>query len=243
MTDKMRYFPCYEDEWLVGQAPFDNATRGLYFTACLLMYSHGGPVEIAEVRRNCHDHGNAFKRQLDALVAAGKLLVNGPNIFNKRVGNELKKASKRSTNGAENVGKRWKNNGVADEPVIPPSNANQNYNQNQNQRDARETRSAFATFWLAYPHKVGKGAAERAFKVAMRHASLDELLAGVRRYIATKPDDRNWCNPSTWLNQRRWEDELNLGGGGSEEHLTDDERRSSLLEAKRRAGIRVADDC
>jgi hypothetical protein len=33
------------------------------------------------------------------------------------------------------------------------------------------------------------------------------LLAGVRRYIATKPEDHPWCNPATWLNQGRWEDE------------------------------------
>jgi hypothetical protein len=63
-------------------------------------------------------------------------------------------------------------------------------------------------FWPAYPHKVGKGAAERAFERVRKSGkvSLAELLSGLQRYIADKPADRDWCNPATWLNQRRWED-------------------------------------
>ena len=32
-------------------------------------------------------------------------------------------------------------------------------------------------------------------------------MLGVDRYIGSKPPDRPWLNPSTFLNQRRWEDE------------------------------------
>jgi len=59
-------------------------------------------------------------------------------------------------------------------------------------------------FWPIWPHKVGKPDAARAFlKVADQ---IDAILAGVDRYIANKPPDRPWLNPSTFLNQRRWED-------------------------------------
>lgn len=54
---------------------------------------------------------------------------------------------------------------------------------------------------------MGKGAAERSFKTACKLVTAVELIDGVKRYIAGKPPDRPWCNPSTWLNQRRWEDE------------------------------------
>jgi hypothetical protein len=64
---------------------------------------------------------------------------------------------------------------------------------------------AFQRFWRAYPHKVGKPAAERAFhKVA---GEIDAILSGLDRYIRNKPDERPWLNPATFLNQRRWEDE------------------------------------
>ncbi len=32
-------------------------------------------------------------------------------------------------------------------------------------------------------------------------------MAGLRVYIANKPDDRDWLHPSTFLNQGRWMDE------------------------------------
>lgn len=66
--------------------------------------------------------------------------------------------------------------------------------------------AGFELWWKAFPNKVGKGAAEQAFKKAIRLASIEVLLDGVMRYAA-KRDDRPWCNPATWLNQRRWEDE------------------------------------
>jgi hypothetical protein len=131
---KLRYFPCYHDEWLVGQAGLDNACRGLYLTACLLEYSHGGPVTIDELQRNCRDHGNAFNRQLDRLLKLGKLTRNGEEITNKRVRNELQKREKRSENGEENATKRWKSNGLSSEVALLGGNANQNQNQNQNHK-------------------------------------------------------------------------------------------------------------
>lgn len=67
----------------------------------------------------------------------------------------------------------------------------------------------FARFWQRYPHKVGKQDAEKAFKSAIRRSgvTLEIMLAGLDRYIRTKPPDRPWCNPGTWLRQGRWDDE------------------------------------
>nr|WP_246739749.1 hypothetical protein [Martelella sp. HB161492] len=60
-------------------------------------------------------------------------------------------------------------------------------------------------FWPAYPQKVAKPAALKAFMRARTRADLEAILAGLNRYVA-KRDDRPWCNPATWLNQDRWND-------------------------------------
>ncbi|QND58227.1 helix-turn-helix domain-containing protein [Mesorhizobium huakuii] len=67
--------------------------------------------------------------------------------------------------------------------------------------------AAFEAWWSRYPEKVGKGAARKAFDQAQRKTSLDVLVAGVERYKASKPADRAWCHPTTWLNQERWLDQ------------------------------------
>jgi hypothetical protein len=72
---------------------------------------------------------------------------------------------------------------------------------------ARAAPAGFAEWWGEYPHKVGLAAAIEAYRNALARASPAELLAGVRRYVATKPPDRQWCNPANWLRQDRWLDE------------------------------------
>jgi len=65
----------------------------------------------------------------------------------------------------------------------------------------------FDLWYAGYPHKVCRGAAERAWPQARQLASLDELRTGLERYKHDKPPDRQWCNPASWLNGKRWLDE------------------------------------
>jgi len=64
-------------------------------------------------------------------------------------------------------------------------------------------------FWEVYPHKVGKPVALKSLdRIAKQgRTPFAELMAGLERYVSTKPPDRDWCNPATWLNQERWADE------------------------------------
>lgn len=63
----------------------------------------------------------------------------------------------------------------------------------------------FDDWYRHYPHKVGRGQAERAFPAARRQASLEALIEATQRYAA-KTDDRPWKNPATWLNGKCWLD-------------------------------------
>jgi hypothetical protein len=65
----------------------------------------------------------------------------------------------------------------------------------------------FLTFWEIYPRKVGKGAARKAYRNALRRAVPEEILAGARRYAASSPDPEFTKHPSTWLNADCWLDE------------------------------------
>lgn len=71
---------------------------------------------------------------------------------------------------------------------------------------ARGRQAGFDQFWSAYPSKVGKKAALAAWLRAKDRPPLPDVLAALDRYKRTKPADREWCNPATWLNQGRWDD-------------------------------------
>lgn len=70
----------------------------------------------------------------------------------------------------------------------------------------------FDRFWAAYPKKVGKDAAAKAF--AKRKPN-DDLLAAMLAAVERQRTSPAWTkdggqfipNPATWLNQGRWQDE------------------------------------
>lgn len=73
----------------------------------------------------------------------------------------------------------------------------------------------FNAFWQAYPSKVGKIDARKAFD---KLAPNDELLQRMLEAIANQSASKRWKdgfipNPSTWLNQGRWDDELQPADG------------------------------
>lgn len=73
---------------------------------------------------------------------------------------------------------------------------------------AREFEREFSeTFWPAYPNKVGKPKAFKAFVAARKFAAMPAIMAGLSRYVDAKPHDRQWLNPATFLNQERWADQ------------------------------------
>lgn len=69
----------------------------------------------------------------------------------------------------------------------------------------------FEKFWAEYPRKVGKEAAKRAF--AKVKVPVDTLLAALQQQKASEQWKRGYIpNPATWLNQGRWEDEVETQG-------------------------------
>ena len=96
----------------------------------------------------------------------------------------------------------------------------------------------FKDFWDSYPRRVGKGAAERAWSKLKPHQI---LISDIMLAIDRQKKSESWTkeggiyipHPSTWINQRRWEDDWN---GKKEEPKFDPQRleqRTKELEAKK----------
>ena len=90
-------------------------------------------------------------------------------------------------------------------------------------------RDAFDTFWKAYPRKVGKEAARKAF--AKVKVPVETLVTAVEAQKAspqwTKDGGQFIPNPATWLNQGRWEDEAEGMASPANQHR--DERLADYL--------------
>jgi len=73
------------------------------------------------------------------------------------------------------------------------------------------TTAAFLEFWAAYPRRVAKGDAEKAWG-KMRSVDLHVLMAALveqKQSVEWQRDSGQFVPyPATWLNGRRWEDEV-----------------------------------
>lgn len=80
---------------------------------------------------------------------------------------------------------------------------------------------AFDRFWALYPRKVGKSAAEKAWAKIKVTADLFDLMA---KSLAAWTVSTDWTkdggqfipHAATWLNGKRWEDELPAPAGASQ---------------------------
>lgn len=80
-------------------------------------------------------------------------------------------------------------------------------------RDAAPDQDLFAKFWKLYPNKKGKAKAEAAWKKLKLNDDLtNQIFDGLARYCVspdwTKDGGQFIPHPTTWLNGKRWEDEI-----------------------------------
>lgn len=71
--------------------------------------------------------------------------------------------------------------------------------------------AAFERWYLAYPRKIGKGAARRAYRAALQKTTAETLQAAVGS-AAWDGDPRFIPHPATWLNGERWLDQPSPAG-------------------------------
>lgn len=69
-----------------------------------------------------------------------------------------------------------------------------------------EVAREFEAFWEAYPRKVGKGQARRAFVKALPKTTLEAILGSIQR-TRWSADPQFQPHPATWLSGERWLDE------------------------------------
>ena len=226
---KLPWFKCEPGPLLGALAGLDPDQKLLYVIILLRIYEVGGPVKDNDdaLSNRCGLTLRRTKIAIEKLTAKGKIertedgLLDSQTtherlLFRKELGNV------RKTFGKSGAKKRWQKTQQNQQNVDSKPIANgcrykiedirEEGLAKANPNRAREG-TAFDRFWSIWPNKVQRTYAEKCFaKVAKE---VDQIVVGVERYIREKPPDRQWLNPSTYLNQRRWEDHLPLPINGN----------------------------
>ena len=93
----------------------------------------------------------------------------------------------------------------------PNTDTNTDLNSLQSEEGKKSEEGEFDQFWKAYPRKVGKAAALKAFKNAHNRPRIDDLLQAISAQRSspqwTKDNGQFIPHPATWLNRGQWADE------------------------------------
>ena len=106
-------------------------------------------------------------------------------------------------------------------------------NANTPQKPQNAPLSDFETFWALVPRRVGKKAAERAWRAVERRGESQEAIDGMRAYakaFAQSGTDLKYVpHPSTWLNRRGWEDDLQAVFPSRKPQMTEWEQKAAQM--------------
>lgn len=221
------WMPLYVGDYLADTTDLTTEEHGAYLLLIMHYWRRGGlpdnDQKLSSIARVLPEHWQSIKQAI-----VGFFSVENGHWIHERIEEELERAK----NKYEKRVLAGRRGGIAKaKRKQTPSNASsknvampyQPQPQPQLSKDntpippkgALYSRD-FESWWEAWPHKVGKDAAWRVWQKRKDKPALTELLAAIERYKANKPADRAWCNPSTWLNQGRWQDEFESTTGESE---------------------------
>lgn len=193
------YIPFFLDD-LDALEPLCEEERGRLFTA-LLQYGKTG--ELAELSGNEKFLFPMFKGRIDRFYKSYQETC-------ERNKNNIKKRYTKSTTvyGGSERTRSLPSEEEEEEETESKSEAKSNPNTSR--------ASAFDVFWKAYPKKTGKEAAKKSF--ARAKADIGTMLSALEVQKQseqwTKNNGQFIPNPTTWLNQGRWEDEVQTQSSG-----------------------------
>lgn len=83
--------------------------------------------------------------------------------------------------------------------------------------DSKDYSEQFERWWLLYPRRTAKAAAYKSWKRQRLDSEVDQVIKTTEAYKTTEQWTRDKGqfvpHPTTFLNQGRWEDEVEVEGG------------------------------
>ncbi len=235
-------FPLHVGDWLKGTARLRPEARGFYLDLLLYQWDADAPIPEDEVEQmqiaRCTDR----RQWRDAWARLREKFepVEG-GYRNRRVEEERAKLQKtreqRAEAGAKGNRQRWGNRrgtpresvagaiaehvaGESRERRIPSSDLLSDLdlktNPDHTPLPPEGADDGFDAFWQAYPRKVAKVSAERAWRKLRPSADTAVLIVHALRQHCRQPQwqrDGGAYIPhaATWLNQHRWNDDIDAG--------------------------------
>jgi hypothetical protein len=187
---------------------------GVYWCVVEMLYEEGGylPLKYDSITFELRTDTNVIR----SVINDFELFENdGVNFYSNSVLDRLKERCNKSEKARCSINKRWKRLGKNTNVIR--SKTERNTIKKRIEKNSIEYTDDFSAFYYAYPKHVAKPAAFKAFKNIDDFPGLSIILSKIEEFKRSdawvKDNGKFIPHPATWLNGRRWEDEIKVGAG------------------------------
>ena len=222
-------FLFYPGDFLVGVSDLTMEERGQYITLLCIQHAKGrltdkniqlsvgtvSPDVLAKFEKD--EDGCYYNSRLEFEIARRERFI-ASKVENGSKGGRPKKTTenpnKTQTKPNENLNETYSFNlAKANQNLVENENINENININKDEKIDKNPyiTSLFNKFWELYPKKVAKEYAYKCFiNIDNLEIIFDDMINTLKKQkrMDSWLDKRYIPNPSTWINQKRWEDEI-----------------------------------
>lgn len=202
------------DGYLKRTAKLSDQELGRLFRACMVYHATGEVTELAGRESVAFDF---IREDIDAANEAyeAKCETNRRN----RIGSVDNDRQRPSTTVDEAQPEPTKGNETLNIKEKEKENIKRKIKERSKRTGTPEPDPGFDRFWEAYPKKVSKEDAIRAFnRIGVDDILLGRILSAIQKQKQTaqwqEDGGRFVPYPATWLNGRRWEDEVQAAPAG-----------------------------
>ena len=220
------WFPFYYGDYLKDTMQLSAERHGIYLLLMIHCWQNeyiDDDIESMCMIAKVHEENKSLLYILDKYF-----VKKDDKYYQNRITKELKCAKenkeKRVKKAKDAANKRWNNDATSNAPSIPqampegmpescPSSSSSSSSSKTPTTSIREIESDFEEIYFCYPIKKGKSSALTKYKYFRKNNNIPEksiLIEWINKAIRS---DKQWIDGfiphfSTWMNQRRWEDEL-----------------------------------
>ncbi len=221
-------FPLYASDFDMDTATWENDEIGAYLRLLIYEWVNGKlPNDTYKLSKIVRESQKKFigkwKNLSTKFICDGNGFLINQKMENVRL-EQAKYINSQKEKGIKSAQKRW---GDRITPVIttvtkrlqpegnPSSSISSSISKDKKNKDIYS--ECFLNFWDSYPKKIGKGKAWEEWE-KISPAPSDVLLLEMLNKIKSFKQTQQWRKdggqfiplPSTWLHQKRWEDEINI---------------------------------
>lgn len=213
------WMPLFVAEYLADTGHLSTLEHGAYMLLIMHYWQNDGlPNDDRKLARIARLSATDWRQVRDTVSDLFDDRWRHARIDRERT-NAYETMAKRSAAGKRAANARYAKRSSDGPPTPAQKGSGQGHNPDTTQMAQKESSTGTGgaepswrieftmTFWPAYPHKVGKPKALKAFLAAREVAALDAIMDGLARYVRGKPPDQRWLNPANFLEDERWNDE------------------------------------